>query len=139
MKSKYIIPACACALGVFFGTVIHRSAPDYYPDRFYFQALGDVLSTCEFLSKQTQFFASNRWWSYNTLTSAGKIVSYFKKPPADISVEELTFDGFHSVLLVPDEFKKRKDPGPVIIHFHGGGWVFGSVPTYMNFLMEQRC
>ena len=136
MKARYIIPACACALGVFFGTFIHRRAPDYYPDRSYFQALGDLLCTCEFLSKQTQSFASNRWWSYSMLTMTSKFVAQFKKPPSNITIHEVKFDDFDSVLLIPDEFKKRNKPGPLIVFFHGGGWVFGSTASYMNVLVS---
>ena len=134
MKARYIIPACACALGVFFGTVIHMHAPDFYPDRPYFQTMCDVFSACEFFSKLTQSFTSNRWWTYLILNRYSEFMSQFKKPPSNITIHEPKFDNIDSVLLIPDEFKKRNQPGPLIIFFHGGGWVLGSIPTSMNVL-----
>jgi len=136
MNFKFVAPVIVCMVGVFFAAFIHQPVADHYPDRIYFQVLGDILSTCEFLSKHTQSFVSNRWWPYSLLSLTARVVSKFKPSPAAVSIHNLELDEFNAVLILPDEFMERTEPGPVIVFYHGGGFVFGSVASYMNLLVN---
>ncbi|CAK8691558.1 unnamed protein product [Clavelina lepadiformis] len=72
----------------------------------------------------------NRWWFYPGNLDIALPVGL----PPDITVEYVELAGINTVIITPKAFKSRTSPGPALVFYHGGGWVFGSLRTYMEIL-----
>nr|XP_002125860.1 arylacetamide deacetylase isoform X3 [Ciona intestinalis] len=115
---------------VLFGYIIHRPIPHDVPHRFKYQMLIDVVSFQELLASVTEKLGYSRWWSYRAIP----------KPPSTLpdgmKVENKMLGGVETVIITPRSFQAQKEPGPAIIHFHGGGWIMGNTDTTMMLLLQ---
>lgn len=134
---KFIVTSSilVTAFAVYFAVFIHQPVPDNYPDRIYFQVLSDLLLIMEQLSKLSEPFVYNRFWPYNLLAIKTSWIPYMTPPP-NVTLEVVKLGNIDSVLIIPDKFKDHKKPGPVMVFYHGGGWIFGSPGAYLQVLVK---
>ncbi|MCR5885283.1 alpha/beta hydrolase [Rhizobacter sp. J219] len=67
-----------------------------------------------------------------------QILAAADMPPADVAVANLSTDGAHPVVLRVYTPRLRPGPHPVIVYYHGGGYVLGDLDGYDN-VCRQLC
>ena len=59
-------------------------------------------------------------------------------PFEPVPFEDRTIDGPHGAIPVRIYRPARRDAGPALVFFHGGGWVIGSIETHDDDLPRPR-
>uniref|UniRef100_H2XLT4 Alpha/beta hydrolase fold-3 domain-containing protein n=1 Tax=Ciona intestinalis TaxID=7719 RepID=H2XLT4_CIOIN len=109
-----------------FAYLVHSPIPAEVHDPLYFQLLVDVLALSEFLSLFYMF-------KLNHLADGMKVENEMLG-----GVETVIITPRNFTVLPPKGFQERKKPGPAVVYFHGGGWVFANLSkeTSMHLLVD---
>ncbi|XP_002125949.3 arylacetamide deacetylase-like [Ciona intestinalis] len=115
-----------------FAYLVHSPIPAEVHDPWHFQLLVDVLALSEFLGGISEKLGFDRWWAY-----PGRIPMPFPLfLPDGMKVKNEMLGGVETVIITPRSFQERKEPGPAVVYFHGGGWVFANLKTSMHLLVD---
>lgn len=119
------------AVVVLYTLYVHKYVPEDCPDRLHVQVIADFMTLCERLAELSEKVAVNRWWPFpgRTFNPANRIY-----PKADTKLEWKEYAGVKCLLVTPGCVREGKKG--VVVFYHGGGWVMGSINSYKDLLVD---